>query len=67
MTTMPMRVAALGLLTLAGVGFDAPAWAVSVTGAACVALPAARALLVRPARPGRRRPETQKENHAWTR
>jgi hypothetical protein len=73
MTTMPLRIAALGLLTVAGIGFDAPAWAVSVTGVACVALPAARALpatralLVKPTRPGRQRTETQEENHAWTR
>lgn len=72
MTTNSLRIGALGLLTVAGIPLDAPVWAVSVTGTACVALLATRALamrapLVRPARPGRRPTGTQEETHAWTR
>jgi hypothetical protein len=67
MNTTPLRIGALGLLTVAGMRLDAPVWAVGVSGAACVALLATRTLPVKPARPGRQPMETQEENHAWTR
>jgi hypothetical protein len=58
-----LRLAALGLLTAAGIALDAPIWTAAVTGTACVALPIAvaarhgrpalRALFALPSRPGR--------------